>query len=190
MKYGPKALAATKKYNETVHCSIPLIRERTDSLGPASLEHARESGCMLIGLGFSDDTNNRLSLVGDQSGDSQIILDSRTVQASKENGDVTELCRTIAHLLLSRYSIAYYTLLIFCFPGGHIISMMVSPMDLLGHTASFVSRSQAADDPFLSFDCLSINIKRGVTAEHKELLSVSSVQLAANFIWRDGSKHS
>jgi VWFA-related protein len=101
-------LAAAKK-GAYKRKALLLIRERIDRLGPGSLEHARESGCMLITLGFSDDSKNRLSLISDQSGAAQLIIDSSVSQASEENGDVTELCRTIAHLLLSRYNIIYYT---------------------------------------------------------------------------------
>jgi hypothetical protein len=101
-------LAAAKKgvYNRK---TLLLIRERMDKLGSGSIEHVRESGCMLITLGFSDDSKNRLSLISDQSGAAQLILDSSASQASDKNDDVSELCRTIAHLLLSRYNITYYT---------------------------------------------------------------------------------
>jgi VWFA-related protein len=101
-------LAAAKKGMHQRKALI-LFRERIDSLGPASLEHARETGCMLISLGFSDDARNRLSLISDQSGEDQMILDASAGRSSNERGNVTQLCRTIASLLLSRYSITYYT---------------------------------------------------------------------------------
>jgi hypothetical protein len=101
-------LAAAKKgiYKRK---ALLLIRDRVESLGPASLEHVRESGCSLIALGFSEDSQNRLALISDQSGEKQLILGPGAGRASDENRDVTELCRTIVHLLLSRYSITYYT---------------------------------------------------------------------------------
>jgi hypothetical protein len=101
-------LAAAKKGNQK-RKAVLLIRDRVESLTPASLEHVRESGCSLIALGFSEDARNRLALISDQSGEKQLILGSGAVQASDEKEDVTELCRTIVHLLLSRYSITYYT---------------------------------------------------------------------------------
>jgi hypothetical protein len=101
-------LAASKKgvYKRK---ALLLIRERIDRLGPGSIEHVRKSGCMLITLGFSDDSKNRLSLISDPSGAVPSIIDSSASQASIANDDITELCRTIAHLLLSRYNITYYT---------------------------------------------------------------------------------
>jgi hypothetical protein len=101
-------LAAAKK-GAYKRKALLLIRDRVESLGPASLEHVRKSGCSLIALGFSEDSKNRLALISDQSGEKQLILGSGAGQASDKNEDVTELCRTIVHLLLSRYSITYYT---------------------------------------------------------------------------------
>jgi hypothetical protein len=101
-------LAAAKK---GVHQrkALLLIRDRVESLGPASLEHVRASDCAYIGLGFTEEATNRLSLINEQSGTEQLILDRGADQASDINGNVTELCRTITRLLLSRYSITYYT---------------------------------------------------------------------------------
>jgi hypothetical protein len=89
--------------------ALLLIRDRVESLGPASLEHIQESGATLIALGFSEDTPNRLMLINDQSGTGQLMLGPEKEGTSDENGNVTELCRTIAHLLSSRYSLAYQT---------------------------------------------------------------------------------
>ena len=101
-------LAAAKK-GAHGRKALLLIRDRVESLGPSSLEHVRKSGCSLIALGFSEDDQNRLTLISDQSGEKQLILGPGAGRASSENEDVAELCRTIAHLLLSRYSITYYT---------------------------------------------------------------------------------
>jgi hypothetical protein len=86
-----------------------LIRDRVESLGPASLEHVRESGCSIITLGFTEDRKSRLALISEQAGDNQLILGPKVEKSSDKNGDVTQLCRTIANLLLSRYNITYYT---------------------------------------------------------------------------------
>ncbi len=86
-----------------------LIRDRVESLGAGSLDHVRESGCSLIALGFSTEAKNRLTLISDQSGSEQLILGAAEGQMSDENGNVTEICRTIAHLLKSRYNITYHT---------------------------------------------------------------------------------
>jgi hypothetical protein len=69
----------------------------------------RESGVTLIGVGFSEESKSRLLLIKEQSGSDQLILSPDEVSASGKDGDVTELCQTIAHLLASRYSIAYRT---------------------------------------------------------------------------------
>jgi hypothetical protein len=101
-------LAAAKK---GIHRrkALLLVRDRVESLGLASLEHARAAGCTLIVLGFSEEAKSRLMLINDQSGFEQLILGSGEIRASGENGEVMELCRTIAHLLSSRYSIGYNT---------------------------------------------------------------------------------
>jgi VWFA-related protein len=90
--------------------ALILIRDRAESFTPASLEHARQSNCALIALGFSEDRKNQLMLISDQSREKQLLLAPGTSQASDEKGDVTELCRTIVHLLLSRYNITYHTM--------------------------------------------------------------------------------
>ncbi len=86
-----------------------VIGDLVQSLGPASLEHVRESGCELIGLGFTREAQDRLMLVRKQSGSEQLILGDGEAQASDRQGNVTGLCRTIAHMLKSRYSITYHT---------------------------------------------------------------------------------
>ena len=89
--------------------ALLLIRDRAESLGPGTLEHVQESGCALIAVGFSSGVKERLKLISDQSGTEQLMLGPAEEQASDEDGNVTELCRTIAHLLVSRYSITYHT---------------------------------------------------------------------------------
>jgi VWFA-related protein len=101
-------LAAAKKgvYRRK---ALLFIGDRVQGLGPATLEHVQESGCALIALGFSEEAKERLMLISDQSGSEQLILGAGEEQASDDKGNVTELCRTIAHLLTSRYSITYHT---------------------------------------------------------------------------------
>jgi hypothetical protein len=89
--------------------AVILIRDSVESLVPSSLDHLRESGCMLIALGFANKEKNRLTLINDESGARQMILGPGATQASGQDGNVTELCRTIAHLLSSRYNITYHT---------------------------------------------------------------------------------
>jgi hypothetical protein len=101
-------LAAARK-GTNQRKALLLIRDRIENLGPASLEHLRESGCMLIALGFSSDSRNRLALISDQSGAGQLLLDAGEASSSDEEGNVTNLCRTVAHLLSSRYNITYHT---------------------------------------------------------------------------------
>ena len=101
-------LAAAKKGAHRRKALI-LIRDRMESLGPASLQHVQESRCTLIALGFSTDGKDLLTLISDQSGSGQLIMGSAEVRSSDEEGNVTELCRTIARLLSSRYSITYHT---------------------------------------------------------------------------------
>lgn len=91
--------------------ALLLVGDRVQSLGPATLEHVRESGCALIALGFSEEAKERLTLIRDQSGAEQLILGAGVKHASDSDGNVTRLCHTIAHLLTSRYSITYHTLL-------------------------------------------------------------------------------
>ncbi len=101
-------LAAAKK-GTNQRKALLLIRDRIENLGPASLEHLQESDCMLIALGFSAESENRLMLISDQSGAGQLILGPEEKLPAGGNENVTELCRTIAHLLSSRYAIAYRT---------------------------------------------------------------------------------
>jgi hypothetical protein len=101
-------LAAARKGTHT-RKALLLIRDRVEDLGPGSLEHVRESGCTLIALGFSEGPKHRLMLIGDQTGSGQLMMGAREGQASDEDGNVSELCRTVSHLLLSRYSITYHT---------------------------------------------------------------------------------
>jgi len=89
--------------------ALLVISDLVRGLGPASLEHVRESGCELIALGFTQETQERLMLIGEQAGSEQLILGAENTQASDHQGNVTELCRTIARLLKSRYSITYHT---------------------------------------------------------------------------------
>ncbi len=104
------ALDAAKKGSGRKKALL-IISGLVESLGPASLEHVRESGCELIALGFTREAQERLMLVGRQSGSEQLVLGAEEARASDHGGNVTELCRTIAHLLKSRYSITYQTLL-------------------------------------------------------------------------------
>ena len=101
-------LAAAKK-GVNQRKAVLLIRDRMEGLAAASVEHVHESGCILIALGFPEGSRSRLTLIGNQSGSEQLILAPGESSASGEDGDVTELCRTIVHLLSSRYSIAYHT---------------------------------------------------------------------------------
>jgi hypothetical protein len=101
-------LAAAKK-GVNQRKAVLLIRDRMEGLAAASVEHVHESGCILIALGFPEGSRSRLTLIGDQSGSEQVILAPGESSASGEDGNVTELCRTIVHLLSSRYSIAYHT---------------------------------------------------------------------------------
>jgi len=89
--------------------ALLLIRDKAESLGAGTLEHVQESGCSLIALGFSTGVKDRLKLISEQSGAEQLMLGPDEPQASDEKGNVTELCRTVAHLLASRYSITYHT---------------------------------------------------------------------------------
>jgi hypothetical protein len=101
-------LAAAKKgvYRRK---ALLFIGDRVQSLGPSTLEHVQESGCALIALGFSEEARERLTLIRDQSGAEQLMLGVGVKQASDSDGNVTQVCRTIAHLLTSRYSITYHT---------------------------------------------------------------------------------
>lgn len=89
--------------------AVILIRDSVESLVPSSLGHLRESDCMLIALGFTKKEKNRLTLINDESGAKQLILGQWETQDSGQDGNVTELCRTIVHLLSSRYNITYHT---------------------------------------------------------------------------------
>jgi hypothetical protein len=99
--------AARKGVNQRK--AVLLIRDRMEELTAVSVEHVHESGCILIALGFPEGSRSRLTLIGNQSGSEQLILAPGEGSASGEDGDVTALCRTIVHLLSSRYSIAYRT---------------------------------------------------------------------------------
>jgi hypothetical protein len=100
--------------------ALLLIGDRVQGLGPGSLEHVQESGCTLIALGFSKEAKDRLMLISDQSGAEQLMLGAGEEQASDDEGNVTALCRTIAHLLTSRYSITYHTSLLESASARHI----------------------------------------------------------------------
>jgi len=100
--------------------ALLLIGDLVQSLGPATLEHVQESGCALIALGFTQEAKERLMLIREQSGSEQLILGAGEEQASDPKGSVTELCRTIAHLLTSRYSITYHTSLLEKAKARHI----------------------------------------------------------------------
>ena len=101
-------LAAAKK-GSNAKKALLLIRDRVEDLGPGSTEHVLESGCTLIALGFSGDAKNRLTLLSEQSGAGPVIIGSGGERVSDQEGNVTELCRTVAHLLLCRYNITYHT---------------------------------------------------------------------------------
>jgi hypothetical protein len=89
--------------------AVILIRDSVESLVPSSLGHLRESNCTLIALGFANKEKNRLTLINDESGAKQLILGPGETRVSGQDGNVTELCRTITHLLSSRYNITYHT---------------------------------------------------------------------------------
>jgi hypothetical protein len=101
-------LAAAKKGTHPIKALL-LIRDMVENLGAASLDHLQESGCAFIALGFAEREKRRLMLIQDQSGHEQLILGQGEKQSSEAEGNVAELCRTIARLLSSRYSITYHT---------------------------------------------------------------------------------
>lgn len=104
-------LAAAKK-GANSRKALLLIRDHPEELRRTSIEHVREAGVALLGLGFSEDSKSRLTLIKEQSGSDQVMLGPEEISSSGENGDVAGLCRTLAHLLSSRYSLAYQTSLL------------------------------------------------------------------------------
>jgi hypothetical protein len=89
--------------------AVLVLRDHLEGLRQPTVEHVREAGYLLIILGFAEGSESRLMIDTDPAGSEQVMLGPNEARASGDHGNVTELCRTIAHLLSSRYSIAYHT---------------------------------------------------------------------------------
>ncbi len=89
--------------------AVLIISSRFKGLGPATVDHARESGITVLALSFGNKTNSLLDLGGDRISKRQILRESGGRQFSAEVEDIGGICRRIAYSLKNHYSLAYLT---------------------------------------------------------------------------------
>jgi len=101
-----KALLNIEKSN-LPRKALLVISNRFRGLGPATVDHIRDSGCTLFTLGFTNKTATLATILGDRISKNQLMRDSGGRNFSAENEDIPETCRTLVSTLKNYYSIGY-----------------------------------------------------------------------------------
>jgi VWFA-related protein len=89
--------------------ALLIISNRFRGLGPETVNHVRDSGCLLITLGFNNKSAFFVTVAGDRISKNQLMRESGGRKFSAENADMNETCRAIVNALKNYYSIGYQT---------------------------------------------------------------------------------
>jgi len=89
--------------------ALLLVSNRFRGLGPATVDHVRQSGCTLLTLGFDNKAALLITLGGDKISRNQLMKESGGRQFSAETPDIPEVCRQIAFSLKNYYALGYLT---------------------------------------------------------------------------------
>ena len=103
-----RALSKLRKTNNGKKALL-VISNRFRGLGPATVEHVRESGCTLLTLGFGNTAALLITLGGDRISKGQLMKESGGRQFSAETKDPAGVCRQIAYSLKNYYALGYLT---------------------------------------------------------------------------------
>ena len=106
------ALAIDKALMDLENSTLPrkavlVISNRFRGLGPATVDHIRDSGCTLLTLGFPNKTAVLTNIIGDRISRNQLMRDSGGRQFSAEDEDIAGTSRAIVTALKNYYSIGY-----------------------------------------------------------------------------------
>lgn len=89
--------------------ALLLMSNRFRGLGPATVDHVRESGCALLTLGFGNKAALLITLGGDRISRNQLMKESGGRQFSAETADMKGVCGQIAYSLKNYYALGYLT---------------------------------------------------------------------------------
>jgi VWFA-related protein len=87
--------------------ALLVISNRFRNLGPATVDHIRDSECTLFTLAFTNKTAALATILGDRISKNQFMRDSGGRSFSAENEDIPETSRTLVSTLKNYYSIGY-----------------------------------------------------------------------------------
>jgi VWFA-related protein len=89
--------------------ALLIISNRFRGLGPETVNHVRDSGSLLLTLGFNNQTASIITMVGDRISKNQLMHESGGRRFSAETTDRNETCRAIVSALKNYYSLGYQT---------------------------------------------------------------------------------
>ena len=89
--------------------ALLVISNRFRGLGPETVNHVRDSGCMLLTLSFNNKAAAVVTAVGDGISRKQLMRESGGRRFSAETADISGNCRAIVSSLKNYYSIGYKT---------------------------------------------------------------------------------
>lgn len=89
--------------------TLLVVSNRFAGLGPGTLDHALESGCTVMTLGFKNKTSAWISLGGDTMGKNRLVGSSGGRNFSANTEDISGVCRSIVYALKNHYNLAYLT---------------------------------------------------------------------------------
>jgi VWFA-related protein len=89
--------------------ALLVISNRFRGLGPETVNHVRDSGCMLLTLSFNNKAGAIITAAGDGISRKQLMRESGGRRFSAETADISGNCRAIVSSLKNYYSIGYQT---------------------------------------------------------------------------------
>jgi VWFA-related protein len=89
--------------------ALLIISNRFRGLGPETVNHVRDSGCLLLTLGFQNKTAFIITAAGDRISRNQLMNESGGRKFSAETADISGNCRAIVASLKNYYSLSYQT---------------------------------------------------------------------------------
>jgi VWFA-related protein len=89
--------------------ALLVISNRFRGLGPETVNHVRDSGCMLLTLSFNNKAAAIITAVGDGISRKQLMRESGGRRFLAETTDFPGNCRSIVSSLKNYYSIGYQT---------------------------------------------------------------------------------
>ncbi|MDR0311898.1 MAG: VWA domain-containing protein [Acidobacteriota bacterium] len=89
--------------------TLLVISNRFRGLGPATVDHIRDSECTLFTLAFTNKAAAIITILGDRIHQNRLMRDSGGRKFSAENENISETCRILVSTLKNYYSIGYQT---------------------------------------------------------------------------------